>query len=175
MSLQSRRARYSGPTWIVIAVGLPIVFAICVADGEWISAGIVALTGLALGLFYLWTAKVMRDVAEFLEELPDAPAGPPSEAMLAVDAFDEAISDARGVPLTDQIRLGRGRVDGLLDRLRRAPPPLPSEWGSLLYELDALIQRAKPIPLTDEIRLDREKVYDIVDRMRAAFAEVRRE
>jgi hypothetical protein len=159
---------------ILYGVGVPVVCVVAlvaaVKDGAWLFAAIVGLFVLAYGAFWLWSSNMMRKLDRIINDPDEGPE--PTEAMLAVDAFDEAIHDARGVPLTDQVRLRRERVDGLLDRLRSAPPPVPSEWGSLLYELDALIQRAKPVPLTDEIRLDRDEVYDILDRMRAAFAEV---
>jgi hypothetical protein len=170
VSLESRRARAAKPTWLVIAIGLPVVFVIVLADGLWFDAGIVAVTGLALGLFYVWTAKMTRDVDEFPEELPNAPAGPPSEAALAIEAFNEAVIDARGVPLTDQVRLDRREVAVLLDRLRTALRSGPSESRWLLDQLEELFQRAKPIPLTDDVRLEREAVHDILDRLSASLA-----
>ena len=47
---------------------------------------------------------------------PDDPGEPgelrePTEAMLAVDAFDEAILDAFDVPFTSQVRLDRGKAE----------------------------------------------------------------
>jgi hypothetical protein len=168
-SLESRRARYSNATSIVTVVGLVGLFVLFVAERLWLDVGIVAVVGLALGLFFLWTSKVVRAVDELLEQIPDAPVGEPSDAMLAVDAFDDAIREAPGVPFTDQVRLDRQQVGALLDRLRTT-----LRFGSSeLTDLEELIRRAKPIPLSDEIRLDREKVYDVLDRMRASFAENR--
>jgi hypothetical protein len=149
---------------------LALVFLI--RDGAWLFVAILALIGLAWGLFYLWTWKVMRDVEKLSGDIPDEP-GEPTEAMLAVDAFDEAIHDAYGVPFTDQVRLDRGKAERLLERLRTDLPRGSSTLSALCSELDELLRNAKPIPLTNEIRLDREAVYDILDRMRASFAETR--
>ncbi len=151
---------------IVLAVGIPIAFVICVVDRAWFAAGIIALAGVVLGLFYAWTSKLVRGAQELSDELPAAPAGPPSEAALAIGAWYDAIGDARGIPLTDQVRLDRRKVNVLLDRLRAVQPA-----GA--FELDQLIQQAKPIPLTDEIRLERDDVYDVLDRMSASVAGAR--
>ena len=147
---------------------LTLVFLI--RDGAWLLAAIVGLVGLGFGLFWLWTSKVMRDVEKLIDDIPDEPREP-SEAMVAVDAFDDAIRDAYDIPFTDQVRLSRQKVDVLLGRLRTALPRGPSKSSALLNELDELIQEAKPIPLTDQVRVDRGEVYDILDRMRASFAE----
>jgi hypothetical protein len=156
-------------TGIVYAVVFVVLFVAFAAEGLWIDVAIIVVVGLALGLFFLWTPKVVRHAEELPTELPESPVRPPSEVELAIDALDEAVHDARRVPLTDQVRLDRGKAGVLLDRLRIALPSRPSELISIVDELDELIRRAKPIPLTDEIRLDREGVYDILDRMRASL------
>jgi hypothetical protein len=84
----------------------------------------------------------------------------------ALDQFDELIRKAYGIPFTDQVRLDRGEVYVLLDRLRTAVNHPPVDVAGLLDELDELVQRAKPIPLTNQIRIDREEIYDLLDRIR---------
>jgi len=157
---------------LVIAVGLPIVFVVMLVDRAWVGAAIVAGAGLLLGLLYLSTWKIMRDVDKLVGDSPDD-AGEPTEVMLAVDAFDDAIHDAFDVPFTDQVRLDRGKVDRLVERLRLALPPGSSTLSELFSELDELIRNSRTIPLTGQIRLDRDEVYGILDRMRASFAEER--
>jgi hypothetical protein len=152
-------------------VGIPVVVVVAlvfaVIDRAWIWVAIIALAGVAWGVIWFGTSSIERDVDELLRDLPDE-LSEPTEAMLAVDALDEAIHGAAGVPFTDQVRLDRRPVDDMLGTLRTA---LPSGSAALLGELDQLIQRAKPIPLTQEVRVDREAVYDILDRMRASFAD----
>ena len=99
------------------------------------------------------------------ENLPDSAfiSREPSEAMAELDQFDELIRKAYGIPFTDQVRLDRGEVYVLLDRLRTAVNHPPVDVAGLL---DELVQRAKPIPLTNQIRIDREEIYDLLDRIR---------
>jgi hypothetical protein len=160
-------------TALSYAVGVPVVLVLglvfAIRDGAWLFAAILGLTGLGWGLFYLWTWKVMRDVENLSGDIPDEP-GEPTEVMLAVDAFEDAIRDAYDVPLTDQVRLDRRKADRLLEQLRTALPRGSSTLSTLFSELDELVRNAKTIPLTEQIRLDRDDVYDILDRMRASFA-----
>jgi hypothetical protein len=97
----------------------------------------------------------------------------PSEAMVALDQFDALIQNARPIPLTDQVWVGRLKLEVSLDRLRRTGSHEPSEVAAMVDELDALVQRAKPIPLTEQLRIDRAAIYDVLDRMRATIADER--
>ncbi len=146
-------------------------FVLAVVKGAWLAAVIFGLLSLGVLLVIVWTRDLTRRLDKLIREFPDVPEREPTEAMLAVDAFDEAIHDAHDVPLTDQVRLDRAKAERLLERLRTALPRGSSTLSSLFYELDELIRNAKPIPLTEQIRLDRGEVYDILDRMRASFAE----
>jgi hypothetical protein len=155
--------------WIAVAVGFTVGSVVSLVEGQWISAVILALLALGVAWLLLSTRNALRRFDAMVKELPDPPAGPPSEAALAIESFYDAILDARGVPLTDQVRLDRQRVDGLLDQLGTGLRSAPAETRYLLDQLEGLIQRAKPIPLTDEIRLERDEVYDILDRMSASL------
>ena len=90
----------------------------------------------------------------------------PSEAAVVLAEFNEFVRKASAVPSTDQVRLDRGEVYVLLDRLRTAVNRPPVEVAGLLDELDEPVQRAKPIPLTNQIRIDREEIYDLLDPIR---------
>ena len=99
----------------------------------------------------------------------------PSETIALLDELDELVLRAGSVPLTDQVRLDRGRIDPLLERLRAAVSSGPPELARVLEELAELVRGAKPIPLTSEARVEREEIYDRLDRMRAACARPSRE
>ncbi len=167
-----RRGSSNRVTDLTYAVGIPVLIALAIVftvlDRAWFFVALFVLVGLAWGVFYLVTGNVMRVVDAIAR---DAPPIEPTEAMLAVEALDEAIGRARTVPLTDQVRLDPETIDGLLARLRAAVPWESSDVRAIVDELDELIRRAKPIPLTTEIRIDRDEVYDRLDRMRASLAE----
>ena len=93
----------------------------------------------------------------------------PTEAVAVLAEFDELVRKARGIPLTDQVRLDRLKVYGLLDRLRTALGHGPSEVSGMLEELDELVQHGRPIPLTNNIRVERSAIYDVLDRMRTTL------
>lgn len=151
------------------------VFVLAVVKSAWLAAVIFGLISLGEVLLIVWTRNMTWRLDKLIRELQlrDVPEREPTEAMLAVDAFDEAIHHAHGVPLTHEIRLDRGRAERLLERLRMALPRGHPTLNTLFYELDEVIRNAKPIPLTEQIRLDRSEVYDIIDRMRASFADER--
>lgn len=168
----NRRARALRQKLIVLAVGLPILLGILIWDGLWIDVAIVVVVGLFVFLPLLGTRKVVKDIEARYPELADD-VGEQSEAMLAVDAFDDAIHGAYEIPFTDQVRLSRREVERLLERLRAALSRRSAESLALFAELDGLVRNAKSFLFGEQIRLDREEVYDILDRMRASFAEER--
>jgi hypothetical protein len=88
-----------------------------------------------------------------------------------IEEFDELVRKANGVPFTDQVRLDRREIDGLLERLRTALSNGPSAVAALLDQLDELVQRAKPVPRTNQVRIERLEIYDVLDRMRATLWE----
>lgn len=96
--------------------------------------------------------------------------GEPSEAAAVVVEFDELVHKARAVPLTDQVRLDRQKIYGLLDRLRTALNHGPADLLALLDELDEVVHRARPIPLTNQVRFERSEIYDVLDRMRITLS-----
>lgn len=98
-----------------------------------------------------------------------------AETIALLDDLDELIRRAGGVPLTDQVRLDRGKIDSLLERLRTAVRGGPLELSHVIDELDALVQGAKSVPMTNEIRVGREEIYDRLDRLRAGCATPSRE
>jgi hypothetical protein len=87
-----------------------------------------------------------------------------------LDELDEAVHRAAAVPLTDQVRLNRGKIEALLGRLRTALNSGPSELVGVLDRLDELVRGAKAIPLTNEIRIDRLEIYNLLDYLRAGCA-----
>lgn len=93
----------------------------------------------------------------------------PSEAMATLDQLDELVRKAHSVPLSDQVRVDRQKVEASLDRLRAALSR--SEAASRLDELDTLIHRARPVPLIDHLRVARAEIYDVLDWMRATIAD----
>jgi hypothetical protein len=95
----------------------------------------------------------------------------PSEAMAALDQFDALTREAHPIPLTDQVRVSRQKLEISLDRLRRTLRHESSEVAAMLDELNALVHRAKPIPFIDQLRIDRVATYDVLDRMRATIAD----
>jgi len=161
---------------IVLAAGVGAVFVVSVAEGAWIIAAFSGISGLVTIRSLLRTSKVAADASKALVELENLPDSPPmsgeqSEALAAIDEFDESIFKAYGIPFTDQVRLDRRKFHRLLDRLRGALDHGPFEVAAMLDQLDELAQRAKPIPLTDQIRINREEIYDVLDRMRASIGE----
>jgi hypothetical protein len=133
---------------------------------------VVVFAPLALWVaFDLYVTRLTRRFDDLADNLSDSPnTGEPSEAMVAVDEFEEAIRKARGIPFSDQVRVDRRKADVLLDHLRMTLNPASSDFVFLLDSLEELVRRARPIPLTEEIRLDREEIYDVLDRMRASTA-----
>jgi hypothetical protein len=86
--------------------------------------------------------------------------------------LDQVITDARPVPLTDQLRIDKDQAYDILDRIRAemgsgAPPD-----GSLLIavdELDDAIHNARPVPLTDQVRLERGQLEGLIGKLRDAI------
>ena len=93
--------------------------------------------------------------------------------LVAIDELDDAVHDARPVPLTDQVRLPLDRLQAHVDTVRRhLDPDLPRrlEAELLLDRLDALVREAKPVPLTEQVRVDKGALYEILDALRALLA-----
>jgi hypothetical protein len=159
--------------FVVFGVMSMVLFVLAVAEGAWPAAVIFGLLSLGEVLVIFWTRNTTRRLDKLIDdfESSDVAQPEPTEAMLAVDALEDAIHSASEVPFSGQVRLDRGRAERLLERLRADLPRGSSKLSTLSYELDELIRRAKPVPLTDQIRLDRDEVYDIVDGMRASLGE----
>jgi hypothetical protein len=94
-----------------------------------------------------------------------------SDAAAVLAELDKFIRDANGVPLTDQVRLDRKKIDVFLDRLRTALIDAPAEMVAKLDQLDELVHRAPAIPLTNEIRIERLEIYDLLDQLRIMRAD----
>ncbi len=141
-NLTSRLKEFPLDLVILVVVGVVSMafFVLAVVEGAWLAAVIFGLISLGEVLVIFWTRNMTRGLDKLIGELPDVPEREPTEAMLAVDAFDEAIHDAYGVPLTDQVRLDRAKAERLLERLRTALPRGPSTLSALFYELDELIR-----------------------------------
>ena len=89
-----------------------------------------------------------------------------SDPLVAVDALDDLIHNAKPVPLTDQVRLSPEQLAERVDQLRASWPPAAP--GHLLDELEVLVRDAPPVPLmASKVRIDKEEVYDLLDRIRA--------
>jgi len=168
------RIRFELALWSILWVAvIAAAFVVSVVEGAWLIAALAGIAGLVTSRSLFRTSKLVADL--HLEDIHDSPVmfSESSEAMVAIDAFDDAIREAPGVPLTDQIRLDRREVEVLLDRVRTTLGADAADVGGLLDQLADLVRRAKPIPLTGEIRLDREDVYDVLDQMRASVGDER--
>ncbi len=87
------------------------------------------------------------------------------DLLVALDALDDALHKAKPVPLTDQVRIDRGRLAEHIDALKAQwPPAAPS---ALLEQLEAIAAGARELPLTTQVRVDREDIYDVLDGIRA--------
>jgi hypothetical protein len=146
------------------------------ASGEWLWG--LALFAIGIVTTYLsLRPPIPRDVRELLRRAEEEAAAEDleaskqyPEAVRVLDEFDKVIHRAPPVPLTSQVRLDRGKIAVLLDRLRTGLNHGPSELTRVLDELDELVRTAKPIPLTNQIRVERSEIYNLLDRLRAGCA-----
>ena len=159
---------------ILLVALMAAVLAVSIAENAWLIAGLGGLIVLMAirPLFRMW--KLTTDalnVMAHMENLPDSPpmSDEQTEALAAVDEFDEAILKAAGIPFADQIRIDRRKLHVLLDRLRTALAHRSFDVAAMVDQLDELVLRAKPVPLTDQVRIDREEIYDVLDQMRASI------
>jgi hypothetical protein len=103
------------------------------------------------------------------------------EILIAIDALDDLIHNAKLVPLTDQVRLDPKALRAATERLRPAAlaelGPLPQRIGPVgdvfhaIDELEAIARDAKPIPLTGQVRVPKTQLYDRLDELHAALPE----
>jgi hypothetical protein len=156
-------------------VALAVLLVVFLVQQLWIDSVIV-------GVFLVGFLGFLAVVGGYERSVLDKTYGPPvtdgishepSEAMAALDQFDALIYKAYPIPLTDQVRVGRQKLEISLARLRRTLSHESSEVAPMLDELNALVHRAKPIPLIDQLRIDRVATYDVLDRMRATIADER--
>jgi hypothetical protein len=146
------------------------------ASGEWLWA--LGLLAVGVVTTYLTLRPPLpRGVRELMRQVEEEAAADDlvarrqyPETVSVLDELDEAIQRAAAVPLTDQVRLNRGKVEALLGRLRTALNNGPSELVGELDRLDELVRGAKAIPLTKEIRIDRSEIYNLLDYLRAGCA-----
>jgi len=92
------------------------------------------------------------------------------DLLVAIDTLDDLVHNARAVPLTDQVRLKRGRLDEAFGQIQDALPldvRARAEADGLLERLDRLVTGAKPVPLTGDVRFDKQELYDVLDALRA--------
>jgi len=88
-----------------------------------------------------------------------------------IASFEEQLRAAKPIPLTNQVRLDKNRMQTTVNEMRTAfsraglTNALP-----LVNRLDEQVQGAKPVPLTDEVRLEKDKASGILDQLRASVA-----
>jgi hypothetical protein len=96
------------------------------------------------------------------------------EILLAIDALDDLVAQARPVPLTDDVRVDPQELSGRAARIRET---MPRELAGrpaipeLIDRLDAVVAGAKPVPLTRQVRVRTQSVYDLLDELRATLPE----
>ena len=98
------------------------------------------------------------------------------DVLIAIDALDDLIHNAKMVPLSDAIRIDR---DDLLEQVERMREGLRAELdeayrtGSmrLLEQLEQMARDAPPVRILGGVRMDKERVYDVLDGMRATIPE----
>jgi len=71
-------------------------------------------------------------------------------------------SEARPVPLTDEVRFDRQRANEAIEELRRQTLGTAGS-SEPLDQLHDLVENAKPVPLTDEVRVNRDELGRRVD------------
>lgn len=99
------------------------------------------------------------------------------DLLIAIDSLDDLVHNARAVPLSDQVRMPRGRLEAAVrDVYDTLPADLPTrlEAEGLLERLDTLARDAKPLPLTDQVRVDKDELYEILDAIRRLVGPGRR-
>ena len=80
--------------------------------------------------------------------------GPIGQVLDALDGLDELVAAAKGVPLTDQVRVNKERMFEPMDRLRASAPYAaeqsagategsPPAWSAVLEDVDALEDRIR--------------------------------
>ncbi len=90
------------------------------------------------------------------------------DCLVAIDQLDDLVHNAKAVPMTDQVRIDRDRLQRALDDLLSTLPPDIERHPDVdaHTRLAQLVREAQPVPLTGELRLDKDVLYDLLDQLR---------
>jgi hypothetical protein len=94
------------------------------------------------------------------------------DVLAAVDALDDLVDRAPGIPLTDGARVRPEEFEAAVERIRSATR---TELGllpgpELARALEDLPAASRPIPLTSTLAISRTRMQDALDRVRIAVA-----
>lgn len=94
------------------------------------------------------------------------------DVLVAIDAVDDLLHNARVVPLSDEVRVDPEELGGLIQRMRSSlreqlADPEPSRSWAQVDRLQAELRAARKMPMSNHVRVDRERMYDILDWLRA--------
>lgn len=85
--------------------------------------------------------------------------------MNPLDRLEATLDGAERVPLTEQVRVPRGELDGAVGEVRdRADGPL--RVRALVADLERLAENARPIPLTGQVRIDPAELRRVIASLR---------
>jgi hypothetical protein len=98
------------------------------------------------------------------------------EILVAIDRLDDAIHEARVVPLTDQVRIEKDRLHDAVAAIRsEADRTLGGDPTGPVYEaierLELIAAGARPVPLTGQVRVDTIEVHEQLDVLRQLLPE----
>jgi hypothetical protein len=98
------------------------------------------------------------------------------DVLVAIDALDDLLWNARSVPLSDEKRIDREALAGAIERIRAslaagAADPRHARAVVMVDRLDDLARMAPTVPLSSNVRVDPDRFYEILDRLRKAMAE----
>ena len=87
------------------------------------------------------------------------------DTLTAIDALDDAVFNARRVPLTDQVRIDADELSERVAAVRAAAQD--DAMTPVLDAIEAIVARARPVPLTDQVRIPADELYARLDELRA--------
>ena len=88
------------------------------------------------------------------------------DLLAAIDALDDAVFNARRIPLDGPSPSRRRRAAQRVAQVRAVADGETMTPGAL-DAIEAIVARARPVRLTDQVRIPTEELYERLDELRA--------
>ena len=92
----------------------------------------------------------------------------------AIEAVEQIAGSARPVPLTNDVRIERRRLEAAVADVRSAATSsgivADAEFERGLEDLEKVASRTKPVPLTDQVRFNGKKLDKALGRLRSRLS-----